>query len=89
MAVAAVQKLGVLLLGLCTITGQLVGSLALDLLLPHGDTQVTAATVAGVALALAAVAVAALSGGRTGRVVASSGVTRAAASERVDGPGAV
>ncbi|WP_367047605.1 DMT family transporter [Streptomyces sp. Je 1-332] len=71
-AVAAVQKLGVLLLGLCTITGQLVGSLTLDLLLPHGDTQVTTATVAGAALALAAVALAALSGTRTGRVVASS-----------------
>ncbi|TGB08371.1 DMT family transporter [Streptomyces sp. MZ04] len=78
-AVATVQKLGVLLLGLCTITGQLVGSLALDLLLPHGDTDVTAATVAGVVLALAAVALAALSGTRTGRVVASSGVTRAEA----------
>ncbi|MEU5950885.1 DMT family transporter [Streptomyces sp. NPDC047525] len=87
-AVATVQRLGVLLLGLCTITGQLVGSLALDLLLPHGGTSVTAATVAGVVLALAAVALAALSGTRTGRVVASSGVTRAGASERVKGPGA-
>ncbi|QEU89804.1 DMT family transporter [Streptomyces kanamyceticus] len=77
-AVAAVQKLGVLLLGLCTITGQLVGSLALDLLLPHGDTRVTAATVAGVALALAAVAVAALAGPRAGRVVASSDTARSA-----------
>lgn len=71
-AVATVQKLGVLVLGLCTITGQLVGSLALDLLLPHGDTQVTAATVAGVVLALAAVSVAALSGTRTSRVVATA-----------------
>ncbi|MEV8017577.1 DMT family transporter [Streptomyces sp. NPDC086554] len=71
-AVATVQKLGVLVLGLCTITGQLAGSLALDLLLPHGDTQVTAATVAGVVLALAAVSVAALSGTRTSRVVATA-----------------
>ncbi|MFE0171331.1 DMT family transporter [Streptomyces sp. NPDC059002] len=84
-AVATVQKLGVLVLGLCTITGQLVGSLALDLLLPHGDTRVTAATVAGVVLALAAVSVAALSGPRTGRVVASSGATRTADAERVKG----
>lgn len=87
-AVAAVQKLGVLLLGLCTITGQLVGSLALDLLLPHGDTQVTAATVAGVVLALAAVALAALTGTRSGRVVASGSATRTAPSERVERPGA-
>ncbi|MGH4032117.1 DMT family transporter [Actinomycetota bacterium Odt1-20B] len=72
-AVATVQKLGVLILGLCTITGQLVGSLALDLLLPRGDTHVTTATIAGVALALAAIVVAALAGGRPGRVVASSG----------------
>lgn len=86
-AVATVQRLGVLLLGLCTITGQLVGSLTLDLLLPHGDTQVTTATVAGVVLALAAVAVAALSGTRTGRIVASSGTTRPAAPERVKGQG--
>lgn len=85
-AVATVQKLGVLLLGLCTITGQLVGSLGLDLLLPHGDTHVTAATVAGVVVALAAVALAALSGSRTGRVVASSSALRTAAPERVDGP---
>ncbi|GAA3487313.1 DMT family transporter [Streptomyces cremeus] len=68
-AVAAVRKLGVLLLGLCTITGQLAGSLALDLLLPHGGTEVTAATVAGIALALVAVTVAALPGGGPGRVV--------------------
>lgn len=88
-AVAAVQKLGVLLLGLCTITGQLVGSVALDLLLPHGEAQVTTATVAGVVLALAAVAVAALSGTRKGRVVASSGVPRPAAAEEAKGQNAL
>ncbi|MFJ2740654.1 DMT family transporter [Streptomyces sp. NPDC087440] len=68
-AVATVQKLGVLLLGLCTITGQLVGSLALDLLLPHGGAEVTAATVAGIVLALVAVTIAALAGGGTSKVV--------------------
>ncbi|CAM5239383.1 hypothetical protein GCM10010329_45510 [Streptomyces spiroverticillatus] len=71
-AVATVQKLGVLLLGLCTITGQLAGSLALDLLLPHGGTEVTAATVAGIALALVAVTVAALSGSNPSKVVRRS-----------------
>ncbi|MFJ6700550.1 DMT family transporter [Streptomyces sp. NPDC091272] len=83
-AVGAVRKLGVLVLGLCTITGQLVGSLALDLLLPHGDAHVTAATVAGAALALVAVAVAALSGGRPGRVVAAGGTARTSEAERVE-----
>ncbi|MBC9714291.1 DMT family transporter [Streptomyces sp. TRM66268-LWL] len=71
-AVATVQKLGVLVLGLCTITGQLIGSLALDLLLPHGDTQITAGTFAGAGLALAAVVFAALGGGSGSRVVAGS-----------------
>ncbi|MFD9486769.1 DMT family transporter [Streptomyces sp. NPDC059991] len=84
-AVATVQKLGVLVLGLCTISGQLAGSLALDLLLPRGDTRITAATVAGVVLALAAIALAALSGTRAARAVSSSGATRPAAPERVKG----
>ncbi|MFI6941451.1 DMT family transporter [Streptomyces sp. NPDC050418] len=70
-AVAAVHKLGVLVLGLCTITGQLIGSLGLDLLLPHGDAEVTAATFAGAALALGAVALAAVAGRRTPRIVAA------------------
>ncbi|MDG4861151.1 DMT family transporter, partial [Streptomyces sp. T-3] len=72
-AVATVQKLGVLVLGLCTITGQLIGSLALDVFLPHGEPSVTVATVAGAGLALAAVVLAGVSGRRAGRVVASSG----------------
>ncbi|MFC7305858.1 DMT family transporter [Streptomyces monticola] len=83
-AVAAVQKLGVLLLGLCTITGQLIGSIALDVLWPHGDAEVTAVTVAGAALALAAVVLAAVSGsrGRGSRVRAvSPAVRRRAANE--------
>ncbi|NGN63352.1 DMT family transporter [Streptomyces sp. A7024] len=70
-AVATVSRLGVLLLGLCTITGQLLGSLALDTFLPHGDAAVTTATVAGAALALAAVALAALPGRGASRIVAS------------------
>lgn len=65
-AVATVQKLGVLLLGLCTITGQLLGSLALDLFVPHGDARVSAFTVGGAALAFAAVALAAVSGSSRG-----------------------
>ncbi|MER7173584.1 DMT family transporter [Streptomyces mesophilus] len=83
-AVAAVQKLGVLVLGLCTITGQLIGSLALDGLLPHGDTEITPATVAGAALALVAVVMAAVAGTRTGRVVASSETTNRPAAESTE-----
>ncbi|MDQ8707641.1 DMT family transporter [Streptomyces sp. LHD-70] len=81
-AVAAVQKLGVLLLGLCTITGQLLGSLALDVFLPHGDAQVSAFTVGGAALALAAVALAAVSGSSRG------GRSRIRAAGRVVSPAA-
>ncbi|GIG66801.1 hypothetical protein Pen01_30960 [Phytomonospora endophytica] len=54
-AVLAVRHLGVLILGLCTITGQLAGAIVLDLAL---GPAVTAATVAGAAVALAGVAVA-------------------------------
>ncbi|MER5886237.1 DMT family transporter [Streptomyces sp. NPDC001941] len=75
-AVATVRRLGVLVLGLCTISGQLIGSLALDLLLPHGGAEVTAATVAGAALALVAIAIATLSGRRSSRVVTSGDPAR-------------
>lgn len=60
-ALAAIVPLtGVLLLGLGTVAGQLVGALLLDLFIPADGDHLTAATVAGTALTLVAVAVAAL-----------------------------
>lgn len=59
-AVAVVRLTGVLLLGLGTIAGQLVGALLLDLLVPATGEQLTTTAVAGTALTLVAVAVAAL-----------------------------
>lgn len=59
-AAAIVPLTGVLLLGLGTVVGQLVGALLLDLFIPADGDHLTAATVAGTALTLVAVAVAAL-----------------------------
>lgn len=56
-AALVVRWIGVLVLGLATIAGQLVGSLLLDLLLPTEAVVVTTATVLGVGLALVAIAV--------------------------------
>jgi bacterial/archaeal transporter family-2 protein len=50
-----VRSLGVLLTGLGMIAGQLLGSLALDLVLPTPGTVVVFATVAGPILALGAI----------------------------------
>ncbi|MDF0512785.1 DMT family transporter [Agromyces sp. H3Y2-19a] len=54
-----VRVVGVLLLALCGVAGQLAGALALDLFLPTGR-AVDAATIGGTLLALAAVAVASI-----------------------------
>ncbi|AHI01429.1 DMT family transporter [Kutzneria albida] len=59
-AVVAVRLVGVLLVGLASVAGQLVGALLLDLLLPAGAGHVASSTLAGTALILVAVAVAAL-----------------------------
>jgi len=59
-AAAIVPLTGVLLLGLGAVAGQLIGALLLDLFLPADGDHLTAATVAGTALTLVAVAVAAL-----------------------------
>lgn len=61
-AVAAlvVRWTGVLLLGLATITGQLAGSLFLDVFLPAHEEGITVATVAGLILALAGVLIASI-----------------------------
>jgi transporter family-2 protein len=54
---AAVQTLGVLRLGLATVAGQTSGALVIDLIAPAPGEAVTVATVVGVALTLAAVAI--------------------------------
>ncbi|MGH3787885.1 MAG: DMT family transporter [Pseudonocardiaceae bacterium] len=59
-AAAIVPITGVLLLGLGTVAGQLVGALLLDLFLPTGDNQLTATTLVGTALTLVAVTMIAL-----------------------------
>ncbi|MET7904511.1 DMT family transporter [Streptomyces sp. NPDC005355] len=81
-AVAAVHHLGVLILGLATITGQLLGSLALNLAFPRAGAEVTTATFVGIGVALAAIAIAALPRrrGRASRTVAAG--ARAAADTR-------
>lgn len=55
-----VRVIGVLLLALCGVAGQLAAALALDLLLPAAQRPVDAATVGGTVLALVAVAVASI-----------------------------
>lgn len=84
-AVAAVHHLGVLILGLATITGQLLGSLTLNLAFPWAGAEVTTATFVGIGVALAAIAIAALPRrrGRGSRTV-TSGVRTAADTPRPD-----
>jgi transporter family-2 protein len=59
-AAAVVRVVGVFVLGLGTIAGQLIASLFIDTFVPVADKPVTAPVVAGTLLALAAVAVAAV-----------------------------
>ncbi|TDD44891.1 EamA-like transporter family protein [Kribbella antibiotica] len=59
-AAAVVRVVGVFVLGLGTIAGQLIGSLLIDLFAPAADKPVTFPVVAGAALALVAVVVASL-----------------------------
>jgi bacterial/archaeal transporter family-2 protein len=54
---ATVQTLGVLRLGLATVAGQTSGALLIDLVAPAPGEAVTAATVLGVVLTMAAVAI--------------------------------
>ncbi|MGH3909994.1 MAG: DMT family transporter, partial [Pseudonocardiaceae bacterium] len=61
---AVVPITGVLLLGLGTVAGQLIGALLLDLFVPAGQGHLTAATLIGTALTLVAVTVIALPGRR-------------------------
>jgi len=59
-----VKSLGVLVSGLCMIAGQLIGSLAIDIILPAPGTVVAVATVLGTLLTLAAVVLASIPTGR-------------------------
>ena len=59
-AAAIVHVTGVLLLGLATISGQLVASVLLDVIVPAPGHEIVATTVVGTALTLVAVAIAAL-----------------------------
>lgn len=60
LAVAIVPITGVLLMGLATVTGQLIGAVLLEQFVPAGQHQLSSTTLAGTALALVAVAVIAL-----------------------------
>ena len=60
LAAAIVRFTGVLLLGLATIAGQIVGAVLLDLLLPTTASHPGLATLAGAALTMVAVLIAAL-----------------------------
>lgn len=59
-AAAVVRVVGVFVLGLGTIAGQLIASLFIDIFVPVTDKPITTPVVAGTLLALAAVAVAAV-----------------------------
>jgi transporter family-2 protein len=65
---AAVQTLGVLRLGLATVAGQTGGALVIDLIAPAAGEAVTVATIVGVVLTMAAVAIS----GRGGRAAPPS-----------------
>lgn len=55
---ALVRVVGVLVLALCSVAGQLAAALALDLLVPTGERGVDVATIGGTVLALVAVVIA-------------------------------
>lgn len=65
-AAAIVAQLGVLLMGLGNVFGQLFASLAMDAVIPHVGATVTWWTVAGVLMALVGMLIASLPGGRRG-----------------------
>ena len=57
---AFVHRVGVLVLGLCTTTGTLIGSLLLDVVVPPDGHTLAWTTVAGTCLALVAIAITAI-----------------------------
>lgn len=68
-AAAVVRTIGVLLLGLGTIAGQLLGALVLDLVIPISGRGLPMTTVVGTLLTLVAVSLAVLSAQRAQRAV--------------------
>jgi Uncharacterized protein conserved in bacteria len=66
-AAFVVRWTGVLLFGLATIAGQLVGAVLLDLVVPAPGAHLETATLVGAAVTLLAVGIAALPGGRIGK----------------------
>ncbi|MDO8336780.1 MAG: DMT family transporter [Microcella sp.] len=66
-----VARIGVLVLGLCLVMGQLIGALVLDLVAPIG-VPTTASTAIGAGLTLVGVLVASIPGRRRGRQVATA-----------------
>lgn len=60
LAAVVVRVVGVFVLGLGTIAGQLIASLAIDLIAPAADQPVTVAVVSGTVLALIAVVIASI-----------------------------
>jgi transporter family-2 protein len=66
-AAAIVPSVGVLRFGLAVVAGQLIGAILLDIVVPAADVGIAAATLAGAALTLVAVAVS----GRPARTAAA------------------
>lgn len=64
--VVAVRLVGVLLLGLCSVAGQLIGAVLLDAFVPAEGDHLGVPTIVGTAITLVAVGVAALPGRRGG-----------------------
>jgi transporter family-2 protein len=63
-AAVVVRVTGVLVLGLASIAGQVVGAVVIDLVLPTEGARPGVATLVGVALTLVAVGIAAVAPGR-------------------------
>ncbi|TWP33176.1 DMT family transporter [Leekyejoonella antrihumi] len=72
-----VRGLGLLLLGLASTAGQLIGSIAIELGLPSNGQSVHLVTILGAAVALVAAAVAMIPGGRVGAAAKTVGASHA------------
>jgi transporter family-2 protein len=79
MTAILVSRLGVLLLGLGMVAGQLIGALVLELLVPTRSGGVQLASVVGIAVTLAAVALTTLDGREKRAAPATRGAVPGAA----------
>jgi len=59
-AVTAVRLTGVLLLGMASVAGQLIGAVLLDVFVPAGDAELSVTSLVGIALTMVAVGIAAI-----------------------------